>query len=79
MLGPDFAARILKHAKENRVTTSVDLIAPSGVGTFDLIAPAIAYTGYLLPNEEHVVGFTGAEDLADGCHDDLAKLQATEL
>jgi sugar/nucleoside kinase (ribokinase family) len=67
MLGPDFATRILKHAKENGVTTSVDLIAPGGMGTFDLIAPAVAHTDYLLPNEDQVLGFTGATDLADGC------------
>ncbi|MBE1551714.1 sugar/nucleoside kinase (ribokinase family) [Mycobacterium sp. OAS707] len=66
MLGPDFAARILKHAKENGVTTSVDLIAPGGMGTFDLIAPAMEYTDYLLPNEDQVLGFTGAADLAEG-------------
>jgi len=35
MLGPDFAVRILKHARENGVMTSVDLIAPGGMGTFD--------------------------------------------
>jgi sugar/nucleoside kinase (ribokinase family) len=67
MLGPDFGARILRHAKENGVTTSVDLIAPGGMGTFDIIAPTLAYTDYLLPNEEQVVGFTGAETLDDGC------------
>jgi sugar/nucleoside kinase (ribokinase family) len=67
MLGPDFATRILKHAKENGTTTSVDLIAPGGMGTFDLIAPAMAYTDYLLPNEEQVLGFTRATDVADGC------------
>jgi sugar/nucleoside kinase (ribokinase family) len=67
MLGPDFATRILKHAKENAATTSVDLIAPGGMGTFDLIAPALAYTDFLLPNEDQVLGFTGATDLADGC------------
>jgi sugar/nucleoside kinase (ribokinase family) len=67
MLGPDFATRILKHAKENGVTTSVDLIAPGGMGTFDLIAPAMAYTDFLLPNEDQVLGFTGAADLAAGC------------
>jgi sugar/nucleoside kinase (ribokinase family) len=67
MLGPDFTTRILKHAKENGTTTSVDLIAPGGMGTFDLIAPAMAHTDYLLPNEEQVLGFTGATDLADGC------------
>ena len=66
MLGPDFAARILEHAKGNGATTSVDLIAPGGMGTFDLIAPALAYTDYLLPNEDQVLGFTGAADLDDG-------------
>jgi sugar/nucleoside kinase (ribokinase family) len=67
MLGADFATRILKHAKENGVTTSVDLIAPGGMGTFDIIAPAMVYTDYLLPNEDQVLGFAGAADLADGC------------
>jgi sugar/nucleoside kinase (ribokinase family) len=67
MLGPDFAARTLKHAKDNGVATSVDLIAPGGMGTFDLIAPAMAYTDYLLPNEDQVLGFTGATDIAEGC------------
>jgi sugar/nucleoside kinase (ribokinase family) len=67
MLGPDFATRILKHAKENGLTTSVDLIAPGGMGTFDLIASAMAYTDYLLPNEDQVLGFTGEADLAGGC------------
>jgi sugar/nucleoside kinase (ribokinase family) len=67
MLGPDFSTRILKHAKDHGVTTSVDLIAPGGMGTFDLIAPALAYTDYLLPNEDQVLGFTGASDLAEGC------------
>jgi sugar/nucleoside kinase (ribokinase family) len=66
MLGPDFATRILKHAKENGATTSVDLIAPGRMGTFDLIAPAMAYTDYLLPNEDQVLGFTGATDLDSG-------------
>ena len=45
MLGSDFATRVLRHAKENGVTTSVDLIAPGGMGTFDLIAPASAPYG----------------------------------
>jgi sugar/nucleoside kinase (ribokinase family) len=37
------------------------------MGTFDLIAPALAHTDYLLPNEDQVLGFTGAADLDDGC------------
>ncbi|WP_101950778.1 carbohydrate kinase family protein [Mycobacterium sp. 3519A] len=67
MLGSDFAARVLQHAKENGVTTSLDLIAPGGMGTFDLIARALAHTDYLLPNEDQVLGFTGATDLDEGC------------
>jgi sugar/nucleoside kinase (ribokinase family) len=67
LLGPDFSSRILRHAKENGVTTSVDLIAPGGMGTFDIIAPALAYADYLLPNENQVLGFTDAAGLADGC------------
>jgi sugar/nucleoside kinase (ribokinase family) len=66
LLGPDFAARILSHAKGNGASTSVDLIAPGGMGTFDLIGAALAYTDYLLPNEDQVVGFTGAADIAEG-------------
>jgi sugar/nucleoside kinase (ribokinase family) len=66
LLGPDFAARILNHAKDNGASTSVDLIAPGGMGTFDLIGPALAYTDYLLPNDDQVVGFTGAADIAEG-------------
>ncbi|MCT7658850.1 carbohydrate kinase family protein [Mycobacterium deserti] len=67
MLGPDFAARILRYAKDNGTSTSVDLIAPGGMGTLDLIAPALGHTDYLLPNADQVLGFTGAENLADGC------------
>jgi sugar/nucleoside kinase (ribokinase family) len=37
------------------------------MGTFDIIAPAMAHTDYLLPNEDQVLGFTGAADLAEGC------------
>src|SRR5215210_6659931 len=37
------------------------------MGTFDLIAPALAYTDYLLPNQDQVLGFTGTTELADGC------------
>jgi sugar/nucleoside kinase (ribokinase family) len=50
----------------------VDLIAPGGMGTFDVIAPGMPYTDYLLPNEEQVLGFTAfAVDTVDttGCGD----------
>lgn len=36
------------------------------MGTFDIIAWVMAYADYLLPNEEQVLGFTGAADLAEG-------------
>ncbi len=67
MLGPDFAARILKHAKDNGTTTSIDMIGSGGMGSFDLIEPALAHTDYLLPNADQALGFTGADDLLGAC------------
>ena len=67
LIGADSAARILAHAKANGVTTSIDLIAPGALGSPEAIAPVLPHTDYVLPNEEQVLGFTGAANLADGC------------
>lgn len=67
LLGPENAARILRHAKENGVVTSADLLAPGSLGSLDAIAPSLPYLDYLLPNEEQVLGFTGTTTLAEGC------------
>lgn len=67
LIGADNAARILRHAKENGVTTSADLIAPGALGSLEAIAATLPHIDYFLPNDEQVLGFTGATDLSAGC------------
>jgi len=70
--GPEFmggeeAAKVLAHARANGVTTSADVLAPGEPGLLEWIAPAFPELDYLLPNDEQVLGFTGAADLEEGC------------
>lgn len=67
LLGPDNAARILSFAREHGVSTSVDLLAPGSLGSFELIGPFLPHVDYFLPNEDQVLGFTGSSDLDAGC------------
>ncbi|MER6797405.1 carbohydrate kinase family protein, partial [Amycolatopsis mediterranei] len=46
--------------------TSADLLAPGDPGILAWIAPALSFLDYLLPNEQQVLGLTGAETLEDG-------------
>ena len=68
-MGGEEAAKILAHARAHDVVTSADLLAPGEqAGAIrDWIAPAFAQLDYLLPNEEQVLGLTGASDLSAGC------------
>ncbi|MEU1267708.1 carbohydrate kinase family protein [Streptomyces sp. NPDC005799] len=66
LIGAEVAARILAHAKEHDVVTSVDLLAPGELGTFDQIEPVLPYIDYLLPNEDQVLGFSEEQDLVTG-------------
>jgi sugar/nucleoside kinase (ribokinase family) len=65
-MGGEAAAKILGAARERGITTSADILAPGDSGVFEWIAPALAELDYLLPNEEQVLGFTGASDLVAG-------------
>jgi sugar/nucleoside kinase (ribokinase family) len=65
-MGGEAAAQILGAARERGITTSADILAPGDSGVFEWIAPALAELDYLLPNEEQVLGFTGASDLVSG-------------
>ena len=67
LLGPDNATRILRFARDNGVSTSVDLLAPGSLGSYELIGPFLPYVDWFLPNEEQILGFTGESDLAAGC------------
>ncbi|MDQ0765837.1 carbohydrate kinase family protein [Streptomyces canus] len=72
LIGAEVATRILAHAKDHGVITSVDLLAPGELGTFDQIEPLLPYVDYLLPNEDQVLGFSEEEDLVTGAKKFLA-------
>ena len=72
--GPEFmggeqAARILQHARAHGVVTSADLLAPGEQASqiADWVGAAFEHLDYLLPNDEQVLGLTGADDVTAGC------------
>jgi sugar/nucleoside kinase (ribokinase family) len=65
-MGGEAAAKILRAARERGITTSADILAPGDSGIVDWIAPAFEHLDYLLPNDEQVLGFSGADDLITG-------------
>lgn len=66
-MGGDAAAKILAHARDNGVTTSLDSLAPGDPGMFEWIAAAFPYVDHLLVNDEQALGWTGATDLEAAC------------
>lgn len=68
-MGGEEAAKILAFARDHGVVTSADLLAPGeqAAAILDRIAPALGHLDYLLPNEEQVIGLTGADELESGC------------
>ncbi len=66
-MGGEAAAEILTDARQRGMTTSADILAPGDPGLLEWIAPALPALDYLLPNDEQVLGFTGAEELEAGC------------
>jgi sugar/nucleoside kinase (ribokinase family) len=74
-MGGEEAAKILSLAREHGVVTSADILAPGeqAAAVRDWIAPAFAHLDYLLPNDEQVLGLTGADDLEAGCRDLLSQ------
>ncbi|WP_408897658.1 carbohydrate kinase family protein [Nocardioides sp. R1-1] len=65
-LGGDAAAELLARARAAGVTTSVDILAPGDPDLLAWIAAALPHTDHLLPNDEQVLGFTGASSVAEG-------------
>ena len=66
-MGGEAAAQILSRARQGGAVTSADILAPGDPGLLEWVAPALPELDYLLPNDEQVLGFTGASDVADGC------------
>ena len=65
-LGGEAAGELLQRARAAGVTTSVDVLAPGDPGMLEWIGAALPHTDHLLPNDEQVLGFTGAASLAEG-------------
>src|SRR5918911_2351682 len=66
-MGGEAAAQILSRAREAGAVTSADILAPGDMGLLEWIAPLLPHLDYLLPNDEQVLGFTGADDVVAGC------------
>jgi sugar/nucleoside kinase (ribokinase family) len=68
-MGGDEAAKILAFAREHGVVTSADILAPGeqAAQIADWIGPAFEHLDYLLPNDDQVLGLTGASTLEEGC------------
>jgi sugar/nucleoside kinase (ribokinase family) len=62
--GPD-AGRLLAAAREQGCTTSVDVLAPGDPDMLAWIAACLPHTDYFLPNDEQLLGFTGAGSLTE--------------
>ncbi|WP_103353498.1 carbohydrate kinase family protein [Amycolatopsis sp. CA-128772] len=73
LMGGEKAAAILAPARAAGVVTSADLLAPGDPGVLAWLAPALSSLDYLLPNEEQVLGLTGAATLEDGARALLAR------
>ncbi|MFG2725662.1 carbohydrate kinase family protein [Streptomyces canus] len=67
LMGGAAAAKILSFARDHGVTTSVDCIVPGEPGWLEWIADCLPYVDHLLPNDDQVLGWTGAGDLVAGC------------
>ncbi|WGX97054.1 carbohydrate kinase family protein [Nocardioides sp. L-11A] len=65
-LGGDAAGELLARARAAGITTSMDLLAPGDPDLLAWIAAALPHTDHLLPNDEQVLGLTGAATLAEG-------------
>ena len=55
-----------RTAARSAPSTSLDILAPGDPDMLAWIADALPHTDYLLPNDEQVLGFTGAASLVEG-------------
>jgi sugar/nucleoside kinase (ribokinase family) len=70
--GPDVLGRfasaalpdILRFAREHGVLTTMDLLSVGDDRTLDRLAPALAWTQYLLPNDDQLRAVTGQDEPA---------------
>lgn len=65
--GGELAAEILSRARQKGALTSADSLAPGTPDALSYFRDALPHLDYLLPNDEQVLGWTGAKTLTDGC------------
>jgi sugar/nucleoside kinase (ribokinase family) len=65
-LGGEAAGQLLARARATGATTSLDILAPGDPDMLAWVADALPHADYLLPNDEQVLGFTGAPSLEEG-------------
>jgi sugar/nucleoside kinase (ribokinase family) len=66
LLGGDPSAKLLTHARSLGAVTSVDLLGAGEPGLLDRLADTLPHIDYLLPDEDQVLGLTGAGSAVEG-------------
>ena len=64
-LGGEAAAELLEHARSNGTVTAVDMLAPGDPDMLEWVGAALPHADYFLPNDEQLLGLTGASTLED--------------
>ena len=64
-LGGEAAAQLLQHARSNGTVTAVDMLAPGDPDMLEWVGAALPHADYFLPNDEQLLGLTGATTLED--------------
>ncbi len=64
-LGGDAAATLLQHARDNGTVTAVDMLAPGDPDMLEWVGAALPHADYFLPNDEQLLGLTGASTLEE--------------
>jgi sugar/nucleoside kinase (ribokinase family) len=62
-LGGEAAAGILEHARAHGTVTAMDLLAPGDPDMLAWVEAALPHVDHFLPNDEQLLGFTGAGTL----------------
>ena len=65
-LGGEAAAELLQHARTNGTATALDLLAPGDPDMLEWVGAALPHADYFLPNDEQLLGLTGAATLEEG-------------
>ena len=72
-LGGEAAAELLQHARSSGTVTAVDLLAPGDPDMLEWVGAALPHADYFLPNDEQLLGLTGASSLEEGAAALLAR------